>query len=302
MGHETVGLYIGGEGVELVEAEEAEADVEECGDDEKIGGSVEEDGFEGFLLGAGGHHALNGDLVGTIFLHELEKEGDGNDGEGEVEEGGGPVEDIEAAGGVGLLEDGGGAAFNRGGEGDGDPESTADEDEELEDVGPDDGGETAEGGVEGGDAAHKKDAGGEGEAGGGGEGEGGGVDDGAEPAEAAEDKEEGDGTLGADAEALADELVGGGDAVAVVVGIEACEDDGGDGEAGEGDGDEGNVFFVGGGRETDVGDGASEGCIHAHGDGEPGEGAAAEEKLVGTLGAAGEEPADEEHAEKIDKE
>ena len=258
VGHEAIGLYVGGEGVDLVEAEEAEADVEEGGDDEKVGGGVEEDGFEGFLLGAGSHHALNGYLVGAVFLHELEEEGDGDDGEGEVEEGGGPVEDVEAAGGVGLLEDSGGTAFNGGGEGDGNPEGATDEDKELEDVGPDDGGEAAEGGVEGGNGAHEEDAGGEAEAGGGGEGEGGSIDDGAEPAEAAEDEEEGDAALGAGAEALLDKLVRGGDAVAVVEGVEAFEDDGGDGEAGEGDGDEGDVFFVGGGGQADVRDGAGE--------------------------------------------
>ena len=46
--------------------------------------------------------------------------------------------------------------------------------------------------------------------------------------------------------------------MAVVEGVEAFEDDGGDGEAGERDGDEGDVFFVGGGGQADVRDGAGE--------------------------------------------
>ena len=84
--------------------------------------------------------------------------------------------------------------------------------------------------------------------------------------------------------------------MAMVEGVEEFEKDGGNGKTGEGDGDEGDVFLVGGGGESDIGDGAGEGGIHAHGDGEPREVSSAEEKLVGILFAAGEKPSDEKHA------
>jgi hypothetical protein len=82
----------------------------------------------------------------------------------------------------------------------------------------------------------------------------------------------------------------------MVEGVEEFENDGGNGKTGEGDGDEGDVFLVGGGGESDIGDGTREGGIHAHRDSEPREVSSAKEKLVGGLFATGEEPSDKKHA------
>ena len=71
------------------------------------------------------------------------------------------------------------------------------------------------------------------------------------------------------AKALLDELIGGGDLVPMIKGVKKFEDDRGDSETGEGDGDQSDVFLVGGGGEPDIGDGAREGGIHTHRDSEP---------------------------------
>ena len=49
------------------------------------------------------------------------------------------------------------------------------------------------------------------------------------------------------AKALLDELIGGGDLVPMIKGVKKFEDDRGDGETGEGDGNQSDIFLVGGG-------------------------------------------------------
>ncbi|MAS98082.1 MAG: hypothetical protein CMF29_04040 [Kiritimatiellaceae bacterium] len=141
----------------------------------------------------------------------------------------------------------------------------------MKGIGPDDSGHASEGSVESGNQPHQQNAGGERKSGGSGKSKGGCVDDGTEPAETAEDKEGGNAALSIRAKALLDELIGGGDLMPMIEGVKKFEDDRGDGETGEGDGDQSDIFLVGGGGEPDVGDGAREGGIHTHSDCEPGQ-------------------------------
>ena len=111
-----------------------------------------------FFHGAGGHEALDRDLIGAVVLHELEEEGDGHRRAGHGEKVKFPVDNVQAAGCCGKRHNFPRAPLDSIHERERHPDGAADEDHKLNGIGPDDGGESAERGVDRGEQSHHANA------------------------------------------------------------------------------------------------------------------------------------------------
>ncbi len=278
---------------------EPEPDEEQQADDEEVGAGIEGNGFDGFFQGAGGHEALDGDLVGAVVLHELEEKGEGNNGAGHDKEIQFPVGNMQATGFSGECQNRFGSAVDAINQTDGNPDGSADQDDKLDGIGPYDGCESAEGGVGGCKESHHEDAAPERNAGDDGHGHGGRIDDGSKPAEAGQYEESGDTVAGWSAESFLDVFVGCGDLQAMIERVEEHQDERRYDGTHDADDDERNIFGVGGAGQAEVGDGAGERGVHAHGYNEPRQLASAEKKHFGAFLLSGKVEANAQHAGKV---